>query len=129
MCKKLHIDELIEMGGHVELTGPLMVFIAAKGYEPVNETEYEPTTPFAIVWLAEKSQIQILARKENGIFGVVTQPAKPKGSMGGTVDYTETPHLLKDFTVEDITIEEVKGYRFIASLLELEAAMAPKRGK
>jgi hypothetical protein len=36
----LQIDDIIEMGGHVELTGPLLAFVAESGIEPVNGTEY-----------------------------------------------------------------------------------------
>ena len=117
MENNLKIDDIIEMGGHVELTAPLMMFVAEKGVEPFNGHEYAPENSFAIVVLAAKSQIQILHRRINGLYGVIVAAHRPVG-------LTE----VEEMKVEPIK-EDINGNHFVATWADLEFALKERRGK
>jgi hypothetical protein len=112
----LKIDDIIEMGGHVELTGPLMMFVAEKGVEPVNNTEYAKDNAFAIVVLADKSRLQILHRKINGIYGVITEARRPLGLTD-----------VEDMGVSPVPEDEINGNHFVTTWADLEFALKEKR--
>ena len=100
---------------------------AEKGQEPVNGTQYASNVLFAIVWLAEKSRLQILERKLNGIFGIVTEPCNPAATVAERVEYNDIPPEPETLSVGPIPIEEIKGNHFITSWIELEKATKPRQ--
>jgi len=123
-----NIDEIINMGGQVELTDLLMVFVAEPESKMISETEYAPETAFAIVFLAENSQIQIIARKSGGLFGVIIKASNHKGVVAGEPNLDIKPPTFEDCRIEEMS-ENLNGSSFITSLIELERATAPRRRK
>lgn len=118
MENNLKIDNIIEMGGYIDLVNPLLMFVAEKGFEPTNGTEYAKDCVFAIAVLAEKSQLQVLTRKINGIYGIIINAKKPLGLV-------ETEGMC----VEPIQTDEINGNHFVTTWADLEMALKEKKGK
>lgn len=90
----MNIKEIIELGGVVELTAPLMIFISAEA------------DMYQVVWLREKSIVKIEHAQENAIYGIVTS--------------TENPFTLDG---DEVCKSDLKDEKFITTLVDLEKAI------
>lgn len=113
MEENLRIDELIEMGGHLELTCPLMLFLEADDLEPESvdmpDIEKSNEKAYAIIAIGQESKIQVLSRKLNAIYGVVIEAKDP-------VQLTN----FESCAVEPVSGEAVNGHKFVTTWKDLE---------
>ena len=119
MEENLRIDELIEMGGHLELTCPLMLFLEDDDLEQHPDDEHPNEKMYAIIAIAQESKIQVLSRKLNAIYGVITEAKDP-------VQLTN----FESCAVEPVSDKAVNGHKFVTTWADLEFAIQEhKRGQ
>jgi len=100
MSKQL--DEIIELGGLVELTSPLMLFVDR------NELDAEGKPTYAIIFVNTKSILRILEVKDNGVYGEIEVSSEAVG--------------LKQ-NQEVGRVSDLTGKRFVTSTRDLEGAI------
>lgn len=123
MNDNFELDEIIEMGGHIEINNPIMLFMADEGIEPINGTEYPEDNAFALVTVDRKSKLQLLNRKENGYFGIIVDAVNPIG----LTEY-EPEKGIDGVHTGALEAYEVNGHHFVTSWLDLKCALEEKRG-
>ena len=119
MENNLRIDDIIEMGGHVELTGPLLVFIEDEKLDEELGIENQAEKLYALVGLSEKSKIQITKRELNRIEGIIIEANTP-------MQVLSFEHGGKTEFIDPI---EVNNKSFVTSWLDLEDAIKIRRGR
>jgi hypothetical protein len=98
----MDVKEIIEMGGLVELAGPLLIFLRAGDVEPA----YMGEDAFVIAAVRADAVLRVETLEGNKVTGILECPGRVVVCNDGAQE-----------------LEEAHGLEFIASAMDLEKAL------